>query len=140
MAVSREAVVESAKSFERTPWRHGARIKGLGIDCTGLVICSFNECGAEIEDIYDYSLFDEFTKLVRTLNRYCDKVSRKVLPGDILLFRGDDMLNHVGIVTDEKNFIHAYSVPSVMLVTIQPYDAYWKQRLRGIYSFKGFVN
>ena len=140
MAVSRAAVVESAKSFERTPWRHGARIKGVGIDCTGLVICSFNECGAEIEDIYDYSLFDEFNKLVRILNSYCIKKDSKPLPGDVLLFRGDDMLNHVGIMTDEKTFIHAYSVPSIMMVVFQPYDAYWKQRLRGVYSFKGFVN
>lgn len=138
MAVSREKVVESALSFEKTPWIHGARIKHVGIDCTGLVICAFNEAGASIPDVFDYSLFDEFQKLVRILNEYCDKESRKIREGDILLFRGEDMFNHVGIALDENRFIHAYSVPSVMSVVVQRYDAYWKQRLKGIYSFKEF--
>jgi cell wall-associated NlpC family hydrolase len=138
MAVSRKKVVESALSFEKTPWIHGARIKHVGIDCTGLVICSFNEAGAEIPDVFDYSLFDEFSKLVRILNEFCNKESKKIEPADILLFRGEDMFNHVGIAIDSSRFVHAYSVPSVMSVVIQRYDAYWKQRLKGIYSFKEF--
>lgn len=137
-AESREQVVMSAKSFLKTPWAHGARIKGVGIDCTGLIIASFNEAGFDVPDVFDYSLFDEFAKLVRILNTFCDKVQREILPGDILLFRGNDMFNHVGIAVDQSCFIHAYSVPSVMSVVEQRYDAYWKQRLKGIYSFKEF--
>lgn len=139
-SVSREKVVECALTFENTPWIHGARIKHVGIDCTGLVLGAFNEAGADIEDVLDYSLFDEFTLLVRTLNKLATKESREIRPGDVLLFRSFDMFNHVGIAIDSSKFIHAYSVPSIMKVVVQRYDSYWKQRLKGIYSYKYFEN
>lgn len=138
MPISRENVVKAALSFEKTPWIHGARIKHVGIDCTGLVICALNEAGASVPDFYEYSLFDEFSKLVRMLNEFCEKQDREILPGDILLFRGSDMYNHVAIAIDSSQFIHAYSVPSVMSVVVQELDSYWIERLKGIYSFKEF--
>lgn len=138
--ISREKVVENSLKYLGTRWRHGARIKDVGIDCTGLVIMSLNDSGADIPDNFKYLLQDEFPKLVKVLNKYCDKVSRAPLPGDIVLFRGKDMFNHVGIHVKENKFIHAYSAPAVMAVVLQPYSSYWEERLKGVYAYKGFEN
>lgn len=139
MAVSRSNVVSSAREFLGTPWAHAARLKNVGVDCTGLVICAFNENGAEIPDKFDYSLGDEFVGLVRILNKYFSKHKlQNRRAGDVLLFRAKDMYNHVGLMVDEQHFVHAYSDPAFNRVVLTKFDGYWKQRLSAVYSFKGF--
>jgi cell wall-associated NlpC family hydrolase len=137
--MEREEVVSSAKSFLKTPWAHAGRIKGVGVDCTGLIICSLNENGAEIPDKFDYALGDEFYSLLKILKSSCYTVNiSEILPGDIILFRAKDMYNHVGMFVGENKFIHSYSDPAIMRVTISRIDNYWRERIHSIHSYNGF--
>ena len=140
MPITRKQFVNQSLSYLGTPWRHTGRVINEGIDCVGLIIQSLNDLGQNIPDDSDYSLNDEFVKLVKILNTYCTKLDGwDFTPGNIILFRGRDIYNHVGIMVDDTEFIHAYSVPSVMSVQLQPLNGYWKQRIKAIYEYKEFT-
>ena len=140
--IKADKVIESAREFLGTPWQHGARLKDVGIDCTGLIISSLNENGAGIEDINDYSIQDEFVRLARELKSRCSKHDEcledfdLIQKADILVFRAEDMMNHVALYSGEGTIIHAYSVPAVNQVVEQKFDGYWKFRLVGVYRYK----
>lgn len=127
--VSGTEIVAIARTYVGTPWHHTARLKTIGIDCTGLLVCVFREAGYDIEDEVHYSLQDEYTLLQKYLDINTVKVSAEdVLPGDIVVFRARLMHNHVGILTGEGTFIHAYNSPSVKRVVEQEYDNSWQMR------------
>ena len=37
--VTGQDVVAEARRWLGTPWRHQARLRGVGVDCGGLVVC-----------------------------------------------------------------------------------------------------
>ena len=139
MPILATKVVEVALGYLGVPWLHRGRTKELGVDCTGLIFCSFNESGAEVVDNLDYKLVDEFKKLIKVLNQNCDRVEDLLL-ADILMFRGPDMFNHIGLYLGDNRFIHSYSNRVYMQVCIHSLDGYWRMRLRGIYRFRGIIH
>lgn len=131
-------VVEKTREYLGVKWLHTGRSKELGVDCTGLVLCVYNDLGANIEDFTDYGMSDGWEAMIFHLRREFSKVDN-LLPGDIVVFRSPEIFNHVAIMISDTHFIHAYSVPSVMRVVEGELTGYWKQRIRGIYRYKGFI-
>lgn len=133
-----EDVVRTARTYIGTPWVQTGRKKGkdFGVDCVGLVICTFNELGLPIPMHEDYSLDDEFTKLVERVEMHCFKVeNEEFLPGDILLFRARMMHNHAAFYSGEKTIIHAYN-GDVRMVLEEPFSPSWKVRLYAAYRVR----
>jgi cell wall-associated NlpC family hydrolase len=56
-------IVEKAREFLGTPWHHDARIKGVGIDCTGLLACTLAELGVPVQDQRGYNLGDQYDQM-----------------------------------------------------------------------------
>lgn len=122
-------------------WVHAGRNREVGVDCTGLVILSLNAAGAKIPEIYDYSRFDEFVRLIRIVNEYCDKKEnatwKDLEKGDLIIFRAKDMDNHIAIYSEEGTIIHSFSSPAVMQVVEEPLTGYWKTKIHSVYRYKG---
>src|SRR5579884_2897639 len=124
-----DQIVAKAREFIGTKWHHDARLKGIGIDCSGLVICTFQELGVPVEDVRGYSPnADSFELMRRTMDSYLQPVQGDRRPGDVILFRGRLMYNHCGFFAfsdGAPSLIHAYSSPSIMRVVEQPLDDSW---------------
>lgn len=85
---SREQVVAEALSWLGTPYHHGARLKGIGVDCAGLLIGVSKALGLKPEsfDITGYPALPDG----KTLKRYCDEHMLRIptesaKPGDAVL-------------------------------------------------------
>ena len=136
--INPEEFVKNARSLVPTRWVHGGRSKDLGIDCVGLVLLAANMSGADITVDLTYSKGDEFVKLIRVLNEFCDRVDcswNAIELGDILVYRSGRMTNHVGIYSGNSNFIHSQN-GGTRCVIEQPFLGQWRIDLVHVYRYK----
>lgn len=137
-AISSQEFIDVARTYINTQHMHGGRLKGIGIDCVGLLVCSINELGGNIPLDISYTKNDEFRKLIVNLRRFFDKVENYE-PGDVLVFRNEDMHNHVAIYTEKCTIIHAYDSLALNRVVEEPYTCKWDMRLNSVYRYKGMI-
>ena len=129
--ITGDQIVAKAREYIGTRWTHKGRVKGVGVDCVGLVAGVFTELGVEVSDNLEYSSGDEIELLTSTLGLHGVKREGEPKKGDVVVFRNtrsvgtQAMLNHVGILTGEGSFIHAWSTPSAMRVVETPLDSFW---------------
>ncbi len=118
-----EAVIIAARGYLGTPWKHQARVKGVGVDCIGLLVGAFNEAGTPIKDCIDYGKNPNPRRFLAHLARQFRRISganqldvhadpsawMAEQPGDVLVFQfqGPNLPQHVGIATD-RGVIHTY--------------------------------
>lgn len=136
----REEIVEAARGWIGTPYRHQASRKGVGTDCLGLLRGVWREViGPEPERVPPYSpdwaeaLGQE--TLLETAQRYMvEIVPSEALAGDVLLFRmGLGMpAKHCAIVSGPGRIIHAYWGRSVCETRLVPW---WTRRVAAAFSF-----
>jgi cell wall-associated NlpC family hydrolase len=129
-AEERQAVIAEARTWLRTPWHHGAKVKGAGVDCAMLLIACYSAAGL-ISDFTpehypidwamhrDQALFDEW------LSRFAHLVDTPG-PGDVAHYRFGRVFSHAAIVVDWPLIIHA-SMPTG-IVTLDHGDQDWLTR------------
>jgi NlpC/P60 family putative phage cell wall peptidase len=110
----RAGVVAEARSWLGTPYHHGARVKGAGVDCAQLLIGVFSAVGLiEPPRLENYP---PDWHLHRSAERYLGVVLAHAhelegdapLPGDVVLWRFGRCFSHGAIVIDWPLVIHAY--------------------------------
>lgn len=139
--IRRERIVDAARQWLGTPYRHqGARL-GVGCDCLGLVRGVWRELyGAEAEEPGPYRLDwrsdVQDDRLLAAATRHCGAplAPGSVRPGDLLLFRWKANLpvRHLGIASGENHFIHAYES---MAVVESPLVPAWRRRIAARFAF-----
>lgn len=103
-------IIEEAFRWEGTPYVFGRQDRGVATDCSGMVMRVFEEAIG--------------CKLPRNSARqaeFCQNItSAHVRPGDLVFFitNGGGKINHVGIMIDKTNFIHA-STKGVMVSSLE---------------------
>lgn len=140
-----QRVVEAARDWVGTPYRHQASCKGAGCDCLGLVLGVWRELrGALPEQVPAYSMDwsepqgDE--RLWGAARRWLvEKPVANEAPDDIVLFRmrAGGVAKHLGIagrIGQEASFIHAYSGHAV---AESPLSAPWRRRIVARFEFPG---
>ena len=155
-----EAVVQAARAWLGTPYRHQASVKGEGADCLGLVRGVWRErFGAEPEDVPPYSPDWAEVGAAETLldaaRRWMARVPLSAMrPGDVLLFRMSPgcAVKHCGILSEvggaetppspaarilppvggECRLIHAYWGRAVVESWMGPW---WRRRLVAAFRF-----
>lgn len=101
-AQSRQAVVQAALSWCRTPYHHAACVKGAGIDCLHLIYAAYLEAGLiePIEFPYYSSQWgqhrSEETFLEGLLARAHEVQEPK--PGDVVLYKFGRTYSHGGLI------------------------------------------
>ncbi|MCH2078090.1 MAG: NlpC/P60 family protein [Rhodobacteraceae bacterium] len=140
--MSRPDVVERARSWIGTPYRHQASLRGTGADCLGLVRGVWRELkGREpaVMPAYtaDWSEAEGEEALWLAARTHLREVRRAPEPGDIILFRMRDgmIAKHLGILSadgDLPRFIHAYQGHGV---TESPFSAPWQRRAVSYFEF-----
>lgn len=131
------AVVDAARGWIGTPYRHQASCKGAGADCLGLVRGVWRELrGREPAEVPAYSMdWSEpqgEERLWRAAQRHLvPRPLPGLVPGDVILFRmrTGSVAKHLGLVArtgPAPTFIHAYSGHGVVESAL---SAPWQRRI-----------
>lgn len=112
-----QSIIDTARTYLGTPYRHQGRVRGVGVDCLGLGICVGRELGflPEAFDQQDYTHQPVPAVLLAGLRRHLQEIELSdVQPGDVLVMDVAGMPVHLGFRTD-VGLIHAYA-PAGMVV------------------------
>lgn len=110
-------LVEAARAYLGTRWRHRGR-SAHGVDCAGLVVLSYADCGVEVPDyvLYGREPFRDglMQHAIEALGEPLADHDRTLAEGDVLLMRFNKEPHHMAIVaiadyggTAAFNIIHA---------------------------------
>lgn len=133
--------VTIARGWISTPYRHQGSLKGVGCDCLGLIRGVWRELYGiepELPGPYgmDWAERSGEERLLQAAERHCGAqiAHRDMQPGDLILFRwrAGCAAKHVGILSAEDRFIHAYEPAGVIESTLVPS---WKKRIAGVFRF-----
>lgn len=115
----RGRIVKEARTWIGTPYAYGHNEKGDGTDCSGLVLSVY-------ESVAGIKLPRNSAKQAE----FCENIkSENVKPGDLVFFAtGSDpkKINHVGIMLDKEDFVHASQSKGVVISKIS--TPYYLQR------------
>ena len=133
----REAA-RAARGWLGTPFHWEASLKGVGVDCRGLLTGVARDCGrpeaATVEaNLVGYSRHIDETALLAGLDRLFKRKSAPK-PGDVLAFRIRGKVQHLGICTGDR-FVHAYSLPPRQVIET-PLTGIWLNRLAGVWAWR----
>ena len=96
------------KSWLGTPYAHAKQDKGIGTDCSGMVMMVYQE-------VYGIKLHRNSAKMLEINCRIIDL--KKLREGDLVFFctSGGDRVSHVGIYLKDNKFVHASSSRGVVV-------------------------
>lgn len=129
-------IIDTARQYLGTPFHHQARVKGVGIDCAGLLICVARDLGLPHYDVQGYSRVPSGADFEKHLDANLDPISA-IEPGCVLLMTFDVDPQHVAIATSENSIIHAYA--SARKCVEHDLDAKWRSGIHRIYRFRGIA-
>lgn len=140
--MTRDEIVDAARGWIGTPYRHRASVRGEGTDCLGLLRGVWREtCGPEPAAVPAYTTdwaertgADTLGDAART---YLVEIAiGAAMPGDVLLFRMalGAPARHCAIVSVPGRIIHAYWGRSVVETRLVPW---WQRRIAGAFAFPG---
>lgn len=124
MAEMRSAVVVQAMQWLGTPYHHGARLKGVGVDCAMLLAEVFEACGLvqRLEPgsyAHDWHLHRSEEVFLRWVQEVAGATpTDDPQPGDVALFRYGRTWSHGAIVVEPApglQMVHAYIDRGVIL-------------------------
>jgi cell wall-associated NlpC family hydrolase len=112
MNEQRNQVVQEALTWLGTPWRHGACIKNVGVDCGQFIRACFESITGPIDiESYnqDWALHRSEEKFLKYFETYAHKAEYKIgLPADVALFKYGRCLSHAAIIIKWPTIIHSH--------------------------------
>ncbi len=117
-------VVAAARSYLGTPYQHQARLKGVAVDCVGLILCVGRDLG-HLPEGFDYSGYGRVPDgvlLRQRLEKHLREVPQSEMrPGDVVCIAFAKHPQHVGILGDYRHgglsIIHAAMPPGRVIET-----------------------
>lgn len=124
-------IVEQARSLLDTPFKHQGRVAGVGVDCAGLIVCTFKKLGIPYNDFCGYPRTPYAGMLKKSLDEQpAIKQVFDYQAGDILLIKIVKDPQHLAIFAGET-IIHSYL--TVGKVVEHGFSENWKRRVIAIY-------
>lgn len=138
--IARARILEEARGWLGTPYRHQASAKGAGCDCLGLIRGVWRALyGPEPEaaPAYtpDWAEREGEETLLHAARKYLvARALDEAEPGDVLLFRmnADAPMKHAAILDEDARILHAYWGRAVVRSRLSPW---WRVRLAAAFSF-----
>lgn len=132
-------VVDEARKWLGTPYRHQGSRLGVGADCLGLVRGVWREIyGIEPEEPGPYAMdwaekgVDD--RLLEAALKHFKKFESAPAFGRLVLFRwnASALAKHAGIMISGNSFIHSYSGVGVVESPLVPA---WRKKIAGVFAF-----
>lgn len=129
---SRMQIIQAARAYVGTPFHHQGRVRDVGVDCIGLIVCVAQDVGVTLPDRTDYPRDPVDDRLRLECDTHLTKVAADA-PGCVLLFQLPTMphASHVGFFTG-ATIIHARM--GVDRVVEHSYSPAWRHRVAAIYE------
>lgn len=134
-----QLVVDAARTWIGTPYRHAAALKGIGCDCLGLVRGIWAELGGAALPVLppygsDWRDWRHADALAELAGRYLRPASMEAEPGRILLFRlnGAPWPRHCAVATAPNRIVHAQERLGIIETPLTPG---WRRRIAGAWTF-----
>ena len=110
-------VIEEAFSWLGTPYTHAMQDKGVGTDCSGMVMAVYRDALGSLLPLNSAKQAE-----------FCERIeAEEARIGDLVFFatgKNPERVSHVGIVVDPDNFIHASTSKGVVVSALHtPYYA-----------------
>ena len=137
--VKTDQIIAEARTWLGTPYHHQASLKGVGVDCVGLVRGIFRELyGFEPEEKMNYSAdwgdANGNEDVVTAAFKYLEPVALEDMkPGDVVAVRwkARRVAKHVMILTGDNRAIHAYNGSPTTEIRL---NDWWRRRI--VYAFR----
>ena len=128
----RDDVVRDALGWQGTPYHHRGRIKGVGVDCGGLLYEVYNSyCGpfrAFPDYSYDWALHKDKEVYLDFISPYVTEVEA-VPKGGFTLVKSGRALSHAGIyLGNGDGYIHAGGLNMTGIVKISSAEKFLQRR------------
>jgi NlpC/P60 family putative phage cell wall peptidase len=134
-------IVVSAREWLGTPFIWEASLKGKGCDCRGFLTGVARDCGRPEADTIEanlvgYSRRIDETALLAGLDHVFDRRDEiEPQAGDVLAFRIQRKIQHLGLYAGDGRMIHAYSGnPSQVIEATL--GNFWRNRLAGVWAWR----
>lgn len=137
---TRAAIVAEARSWLGTPFMHQGRLKGVAVDCAGLVIGVARELGLPIVDVGGYGRIPQRAQLEAELAAQMDPVAlRELGAGDVILLRIEREPQHLAIVSELEplSAVHAFNQKGLARCVEHALDPRWQRRILGAWRYRG---
>lgn len=123
--VTRSEVVLAARAWLDTPYHHQGRLRGVGVDCVGLVIGVARDLGlvASDFDVPPYPRTPDGASLMHLAELHMQPLAAGELlePGHVVVVRFDQEPQHLGIAGDYRHgglsLIHSVARPGRVIET-----------------------
>ena len=147
--VETAVIIAAARSWLGTPWRHQGRLKGVAVDCGGLILGVGRELGLIDLEVRAYGRIPDgqqlrtlceqhlVRKAAAGLGSSSEAVAQPMMPGDVLLMRFTRHPQHLAIIGDRGepfSLIHAYADAGACVEHVA--DPKWRRRIVAAYGFK----
>ena len=140
--MTRAEILRQAETWIGTPWKHQARLKGVGADCVGFVYGVYKAVGgvpvAEPPTDYPASwhVWNKEERLYKEAVKsgLVEKSVSELRPGDVILFRiGTMAASHLGIMAENGLFLHSFQT----MARVQPstLEGAWRRRIAYVFEF-----
>ncbi|MBK1649310.1 hypothetical protein CKO36_12000 [Rhabdochromatium marinum] len=122
-AAQREEIVTAAVAQIGVPYRYGQSQPSTGFDCSGLTQYAYAAAGLNIPRVSSAQRTAAYPIAMQAIK-----------PGDLVFFATAPGQQHVGIMVDDDQFVHAStSRGRVRLASLN--KAYWQKHLLGAGTF-----
>ena len=138
---TRQDVIKETREWIGTRYKHLGRVKGVSVDCVGLIIGVGRALGLSGFDTADYSQLPDPVVMKKHLDNELIRIElSEAQPGDILWIKWIQSPQHVAIISgrdDEGNqkMIHAYA--EIRRCAEHAISELWRQRVVAAYKYKG---
>lgn len=143
-----EKIAKSAMEWLGTPYINNSMVKGIGVDCSYLLVAAFINSGVMKPDrlhIENYSnewhLHRSEEKYLKYVQQIADEVpmDKPLQVGDLLLYQYGRCISHGAIYVGDGLVIHSFVDLGVILSKLDDtlfYDAKGRSRLRAVYRYR----
>lgn len=140
---ARDDVISIAREWVGTPYQHQAMLRGVGVDCVGLIIAVGREAGVlpvtdeEISRFSGYGRLPNPRRMGQLMQQYLLPGEWRV-PGDICWIQWRQGLPmHLAIMTGDNTLIHAFG--DVRKVCEHRITPLWIERIVSFWRYPGFA-
>jgi len=141
----RAAVVAEAMTWCSTPYHHGARVKGAGVDCGQLPLAVFEAVGL-IPPVdpgtypHDWHMHQDEERYLAIVERFCDRLpdGAQPLPGDLALYRFGRCISHGAIVIEWPVVLHSHIEAGAVVLDDTLANQGLAKRLRGCWRLRAW--
>jgi NlpC/P60 family putative phage cell wall peptidase len=144
--MTRQQIINESRSYLNTPFHLQGRMKGVGVDCVGLVVGLCRAFNVPHEDCKTYDHNGKGADLLSYLRKWLVEIPiEEIRVGDIAAFwiKNKDQPRHVGIyshceIFNELTMIHTHN--GIGKVCEHRLSGEWSKRICAVFKLPGVTD